>query len=306
MTLDERLKLLGRPLKWSLSLNGGPMHPMSQVDQVEVCQAEGRTYLAVIGTCRADDPGGELRDYARLFTLDSADAWTRTDDDDYGVDFTVGPDVHRFERLFDEIDDMVAAERWLAYLKTSKGRSFVSGVKVQLLPEARTTLAASEDVDAAALLGRPEGDEPGGAANDADTVEQTTRQETYYWAEEAHRQADGSWSRVRVWIYDPFGQVWLAFQAPNFEDESRRMMGRLNFYGTTLANLEDYLSNWGYDQKSVSTFAPMQATSVADVVAEVWPGATAVSGTSDEQALGELDPTGIGRHGEPKKGWGER
>lgn len=105
---------------------------------------------------------------------------------------------------------------------------------------------------------------------------------------------------------DPNNTLWLAYQDPALEDESRRMAGRTNFFGTVVDELADYLANWGYDGKSISVFTPARAASVADVIAKVWPGAVAVAGTSDDQALKEPDPTGIGRRGEPRKGWGQK
>ena len=143
-------------------------------------------------------------------------------------------------------------------------------------------------------------------AEDHRDVYLTKGLETYHWAEETHRQADDTWQRVRVWVYDPLGKVWLAFRDRDFEDESRRMAGRTNYFGTTLENMVDYLSNWGGYDKSVSVFTPIKAASVADVIAKVWPGAMAVSGTSDEQAATEKDPIGIGRGGKPRRAWGQK
>ena len=303
--LATLLKSLGRPLVWTLFYEGGrPLSPVL-VDGVEVFSYRGHRSLGIVGTFLPDEQVWFVSDCAKTCSLARGRCWTSLDDGVLGIDFKTQWDIHRFTTSFDELADRARVERWLAHIATDAGRAALASVVADAFPEGRRVIARSVEwpISAAApLRARPM------AETDIDPLDPFCAQlpGLYYWAEETELQADRNWSRVRVWIYDTLGTVWLAFKDPALEDESRRMMGRTNWYGTTLENLEDYLSNWGGYQKSVSRFQSMWAQSVADVVAQTWHGATAVSGTSNEQALKELDPTGIGRHGKPRKAWGQK
>ncbi len=115
------------------------------------------------------------------------------------------------------------------------------------------------------------------------------------------------WHPVRLWVVDPAGLVWIGFQDSLLEDSARRMAGRLNLHveaqAWTSDDIWDYLLNWGGLQASFSRPESARASSVADLLSRVWPGAQAVAGISDEQAA-ELDPLGVGRHGASPRPWG--
>lgn len=131
----------------------------------------------------------------------------------------------------------------------------------------------------------------------------------YTWAVEdrADTPALLTWQPVRVWIEDPAGLFWVAFQDPALEDTCRRMVGRLNYHASVHdwapADAWEYLLGWGGQQASFSVPATATASSVADLLARVWPGAQAVGGTSNDQA-DERDPLGVGQHGASPRPWG--